>query len=145
MSTTATQCEAGGKAASEASEVEKPAVATEVMAWFTASNQPMPARWKASVPSSVNSRYTPTMYLATMCERGSTFSDQSEDSVWNRRMPPTRSSGRIATAMAMKPMPPSHCSSERHSSRPGEASSRPVRTVPPVVVMPDMLSKKASV
>ncbi len=73
-----------------------------------------------------------------------TFSDQSEDSVWNSRMPPTRSSGRIAMAMPMKPMPPSQCSSDRHISRPGEALSRPESTVAPVVVMPDMVSKKAS-
>ena len=85
------------------------------------------------------------MYLAAMCERGMTFSPQSEDSVWNRRMPPTRSSGRIATAMPMKPMPPSQCSIERQMSRPGEAASRPVSTVEPVVVIPDMVSKKASV
>ncbi|MNE11445.1 hypothetical protein D3C80_1042030 [compost metagenome] len=85
------------------------------------------------------------MYLATMCERGMTFSDQSEDSVWNRRMPPTRSSGSTATAMPMKPMPPSQCSMERQISRAGEALSRPLSTVEPVVVMPDMVSKKASV
>ncbi|MOA03687.1 hypothetical protein D3C78_1232070 [compost metagenome] len=85
------------------------------------------------------------MYLATMCERGMTFSDQSEDSVWNRRMPPTRSSGSTATAMPMKPRPPSHCSIERQISRAGEALSRPEITVEPVVVMPDMVSKKASV
>ncbi|MNJ72584.1 hypothetical protein D3C77_692520 [compost metagenome] len=80
-----------------------------------------------------------------MCERGTTFSDQSDDSVWNRRIPPIRNSGRIATAMPMKPMPPSQCSIERHISKPGEASSRPVRMVEPVVVMPDMVSKNASV
>ncbi len=80
-----------------------------------------------------------------MCERGMTFSDQSEDSVWNRRMPPTRSNGRIATAMPMKPIPPSQCRIERHINRPGEALSSPDSTVEPVVVMPDMVSKKASV
>ncbi|MNH07160.1 hypothetical protein D3C79_665460 [compost metagenome] len=73
------------------------------------------------------------------------MSDQSEDSVWNRRMPPTRSNGKIATAMPMKPMPPSQCSSDRQISRPGDALSRPVSTVEPVVVMPDMVSKNASV
>jgi hypothetical protein len=85
------------------------------------------------------------MYLAAMCERGITFSPQSDDSVWNRRMPPTRSSGRIATAMPMKPMPPSQCSIERQMRMPGDMSSRPTNTVEPVVVMPDMVSKKASV
>ncbi|MNF04117.1 hypothetical protein D3C80_2035630 [compost metagenome] len=85
------------------------------------------------------------MYLAAICERGMTFSPQSDDSLWNRRMPPTRNSGRIATAMPMKPIPPSHCSSERQINSPGEALSRPVSMVEPVVVMPDMVSKKASV
>ena len=85
------------------------------------------------------------MYLAAICERGMTFSPQSEDSVWNRRMPPTRSSGRIATAMPIKPMPPNQCSIERQISRPGEALSNPTRMVEPVVVTPDMVSKKASV
>ncbi|MNH44458.1 hypothetical protein D3C79_1066320 [compost metagenome] len=80
-----------------------------------------------------------------MCERGMTFSERSEDSVWNRRMPPIRSSGRIATAMAIKPIPPSQCSSERHIRMPGDMLSRPLSTVAPVAVMPDMLSKKASV
>ena len=42
-------------------------------------------------------------------------------------------------------MPPSHCSSERHSNSPGELESSLVRTVEPVVVIPDMLSKNASV
>ena len=81
------------------------------------------------------------MYLATMCERGMTLSERSEDSVWNRRMPPMRSIGRIATAMAMKPMPPSQCSSERQIRVPGDMLSRPVKMVAPVAVMPDMLSK----
>ncbi|MNP76169.1 hypothetical protein D3C76_1733670 [compost metagenome] len=89
--------------------------------------------------------YTSTIDLATMCERGMTFSERSEDSVWNRRMPPIRSSGRIATAMAIKPIPPSQCSSERHIRMPGDMLSRPLSTVAPVAVMPDMLSKKASV
>ncbi|MNN23301.1 hypothetical protein D3C81_1366940 [compost metagenome] len=85
------------------------------------------------------------MYLAATWERGVTFSDQSEDSVWNRRMPPTRNSGRIATAMPIKPMPPNQCSMERHINKPGDAVSRPVSTVEPVVVMPDIVSKNASV
>ncbi|MCY1447178.1 hypothetical protein D9M71_637840 [compost metagenome] len=115
------------------------------IAWLSASNRLMPAQWKARVPSRVMPTYTPTMYLATMCERGMTFSERSDDSVWNRRMPPMRSSGRIATAMPMKPIPPSQCSIERHMRMPGDILSSPLSTVAPVAVMPDMLSKKASV
>ena len=51
----------------------------------------------------------------------------------------------METAITMIPMPPSHCSSDRHSSSPGGVVSRPEITVEPVVVMPDMLSKNASV
>ena len=50
----------------------------------------------------------------------------------------------MATPMTMMPIPPSHCSKERQSRMPGGASSRPVTTVEPVVVMPDIASKKAS-
>ncbi|MNV52181.1 hypothetical protein D3C71_1442610 [compost metagenome] len=74
-----------------------------------------------------------------------TFSERSDDSVWNSRMPPMRNSGRIATAMPMKPMPPIQCSNERHIRMPGDMLSRPLSTVAPVAVMPDMLSKNESV
>lgn len=89
--------------------------------------------------------YVATISRATMCERGITFSERSDDSVWNRRMPPMRSSGRIATAMPIKPMPPSQCSSERHIRMPGDMLSSPLNTVEPVAVMPDMLSKRVGV
>ncbi len=42
------------------------------------------------------------------------------------------------------PTPPYHCIIARQSSMPRGASSRPVKTVAPVVVSPDMASKKAS-
>lgn len=44
----------------------------------------------------------------------------------------------------MNPMPPMPCSIDRHSKMPGGASSRPTSTVEPVVVRPDIASKKAS-
>jgi hypothetical protein len=56
-----------------------------------------------------------------------------------------RSNGRIATAMPIKPIPPIQCSKERHIRMPGDMVSRPVSTVEPVAVMPDMLSKNESV
>ncbi|MNZ21214.1 hypothetical protein D3C78_382800 [compost metagenome] len=146
ITTTATQCTAGmSHLARDWSEVEKPPVEIADMAWLIASKGFMPASQKARAPRVVMPMYTSTIDLATMCERGMTFSERSEDSVWNRRMPPIRSSGRIATAMAIKPIPPSQCSSERHIRMPGDMLSRPLSTVAPVAVMPDMLSKKASV
>ena len=60
-------------------------------------------------------------------------------------MPPTPSSGRMATARTMIPMPPSHWSSWRQRLMEGARVSSPIITVAPVVVSPDMVSKKASV
>ncbi len=85
----------------------------------------------------------PTTAIAIWRARGITFSDRSEDSVRNSCIPPMPSAGRIAIATPMMPMPPIQCSRARHSSRPGGAASRPTRIVDPVVVSPDMLSKKA--
>ena len=50
-----------------------------------------------------------------------------------------------ASATTMIPIPPSHCRIPRHKSSPLGMSSRPDRTVDPVVVRPDMASKNASV
>ena len=51
----------------------------------------------------------------------------------------------VFKTIAMIPIPPSHCKIARHSKMPGGRWSRPVSTVDPVVVMPDMLSNTASV
>ena len=63
----------------------------------------------------------------------------------NSCMPPTFRIGSTAIAMTMMPMPPSHCSSARHNKIPVVRPSSPVITVDPVVVIPDIASKKASV
>ena len=47
----------------------------------------------------------------------------------------------MAMAMPMMPMPPSHCSSDRHSSSPGANPSSPEITVAPVAVSDDIASK----
>ncbi len=59
-------------------------------------------------------------------------------------MPPTRSSGMKTIATMMIPMPPNHCNIERQSSKPRGSNSSFVKTVEPVVVMPDIASKTAS-
>ena len=46
--------------------------------------------------------------------------------------------------MTMKPMPPSQCRIARHRRMPGGATSSPMITVAPVVVMPDTASNTAS-
>ena len=60
-------------------------------------------------------------------------------------MPPTLRIGRTATAITMIPIPPSHCRIARQSNMPRGALSRSDMTVEPVVVKPDIASKKASV
>jgi len=78
---------------------------------------------------------------ATMCERGMTFCERSEDSVWNNRMPPMRSNGRIATAIPIKR---SRRASEAVSARSecrGDMVSRPLSTWNGGV-MPDILLEK---
>ncbi|OPY08667.1 MAG: hypothetical protein A4E67_00933 [Syntrophaceae bacterium PtaB.Bin038] len=59
-------------------------------------------------------------------------------------MPPTPSSGRMARERMMIPMPPSHWVRARQKRMPLEVPSRFDRTEAPVVVNPDMVSKKAS-
>jgi len=60
-------------------------------------------------------------------------------------MPPTPSSGRIATAITMIPMPPYHCIAWRQTFTDCGSRSRSLRIVEPVVVNPATASKYASV
>jgi hypothetical protein len=66
-------------------------------------------------------------------------------SALNSWLPPTPSSGRIATASTMMPMPPISTMKQRHLLTEVGSPSSPVSTVAPVVVMPDTASKYASV
>jgi hypothetical protein len=59
-------------------------------------------------------------------------------------MPPTLNIGSIAIAITIIPTPPNHCNNARQSRIPGGALFKPIITVDPVVVMPDIDSKKAS-
>jgi hypothetical protein len=60
-------------------------------------------------------------------------------------MPPTPSKGSTATASTMIPMPPIQCRLQRHRLMDCGRASRPLSTVEPVVVSPDIVSKYASV
>ncbi len=51
----------------------------------------------------------------------------------------------MASASTMMPMPPNQCSAQRHRLIAGGSESTPVRTVDPVVVRPEVVSKYASV
>ena len=73
---------------------------------------------------------------------GTTFSGVSKFSALNSCIPPTLSIGKIAIAITITPIPPSHCRSDRQTKIPGGESSIFVSIVDPVVVIPDMDSKK---
>ncbi len=55
------------------------------------------------------------------------------------------SNGKMATVSTMIPMPPIHCVRLRQYRMPFDTPSISVRMDAPVVVMPDMVSKKALV
>ena len=76
---------------------------------------------------------------------GTTFSGFSKFSALNNCMPPTLSIGKIAMAITITPIPPSHCKSDLQTKIPGGEISMFTRIVDPVVVIPDIDSKKESV
>ena len=76
---------------------------------------------------------------------GITFSGFSKFSALNNCIPPTLSIGKIAIAITITPIPPSHCNSDLHANMPGGEASMFMRMVDPVVVIPDIDSKKESV
>ena len=127
--------------------VEKPPRPTAEKAWQTASNQPMPHSFSATMPAAVISTYTNHSELAVSVMRGasrSSFTEPGAAPLYSC-MPPTPSSGSTASAMTMMPRPPNHSSAWRQKFSDGGSWSRPVSTVEPVVVRPDMASKKAPV
>ena len=62
-------------------------------------------------------------------------------SVLKTWLPPTPSSGRIATASTMMPMPPRNIMKQRQTLIDTGSFSSPVSTVAPVVVRPETASK----
>ncbi len=99
------------------------------------------------MPATVITVYTNHSDLAVSVMRGASFSSFTAPGVSARYicMPPTPSSGRMATAITMMPRPPNQCRDARQKLREGGRPSSPDSTVEPVVVSPDMDSKKASV
>ena len=55
-----------------------------------------------------------------------------------------RNVGKMVTAIKITPIPPNHCNMARHINNPRDIVSNPDKTVAPVVVKPDIDSKKAS-
>src|SRR2546425_1289384 len=143
-------------AASTAGELKKPKLAScdenpprlkVENEWTTASNQVMPTVLNTKAQASVMIAYTSHRPLAVSVMRGVSLlcfigPGVSALMIW---LPPTPSSGRIATARTMMPMPPSHCSSQRQKLIDGGSRSSPDKTVEPVVVSAATVSKYASV
>ena len=75
---------------------------------------------------------------------GKIFSGLSELSTLNNCIPPTFKSGSTVIAITIIPTPPSHCIIALHKSKLFGDLLRSTMTDEPVVVIPDMLSKKAS-
>ena len=69
----------------------------------------------------------------------------SNPSVRNICIPPTRKTGKKTIATTTTPIPPNHCINPRHKSNPLGNLSNDSNIVDPVVVKPDIASKKASV
>lgn len=124
--------------------MEKPPVEIVVRAWATASNVCIPEIIYDTMQARVKTRYIRPIELASCAVLGRTFS-LSESSARKICIPPTLRNGSTDIAMMMIPIPPSHCRIARQRRIPGGAVSRPVMTVEPVVVIPDMASKKESV
>ena len=81
---------------------------------------------------------------ATSIVLGKIFSVLSGPSILNNCIPPTFKRGKIVIAITTIPIPPNHCIIALHNKILFGVLSRLVITVAPVVVIPDMLSKNAS-
>ena len=75
---------------------------------------------------------------------GKIFSVVSELSILNSCIPPTFNNGRMVIAITITPMPPSHCKIDLHKRMLFGVLFKSVIMVEPVVVIPDILSKKES-
>ena len=81
---------------------------------------------------------------ATSMVLGKIFSVLSGPSILNNCIPPTFSSGKIVIAITTIPIPPSHCIIALHNKILFGLPSKSEIIVAPVVVIPDILSKNAS-
>ena len=106
----------------------------------------MPHSISSRVMASDSSAYTFHSDRAVSAMRGLIFSTTGPGtSALKSCMPPIPSMGRIAIENRMIPMPPSHWIMLRQNSIDSGSPSICFRTVEPVVVNPETVSKKASV
>ena len=94
---------------------------------------------------SIYQKRSSDMAKAISLERGRIFSELSELSALKTCIPPTLSNGKIVIAITIIPIPPSHCNRALQIKIPFEDRSTSIKIVDPVVVIPDIVSKYASV
>ena len=124
---------------------ENPPIATVLKVCITASSGCMPASSSRATSSADMPTYSSHRILAVWAMRGVSLSTVGPGaSLRSTFSPPIPMRGRIATVSTTIPMPPSHCISERQNSIERGSASMSVRIVAPVVVKPDIASKKAS-
>ena len=95
--------------------------------------------------TAVRAEYIYINLNAISLDFGSIFSDESLLDILNNCIPPTFIIGMRVIAITIIPIPPNHCKIALHNRIPLGAFSKLDMIVDPVVVIPDILSKKASV
>ena len=131
-------------------------MAMVVKVWVRLLNQESPPSRRSNASHKLKMRYVSHKVLAVCRMRGWIRSTVGPGtSARSREVPPMPMNGRIATENMMIPMPPIHWINARQKRIPRGMLSIPwgrwgwrvasPRMVAPVVVSPDMASKKASV
>ena len=89
--------------------------------------------------------YVEIIIAATSIVLGKIFSVLSGPSILKSCIPPTFNNGKIVIAITTIPIPPNHCMIALHNKILFGLLSKSEIIVAPVVVIPDILSKKALV
>ena len=121
-----------------------PPVDIVVIEWTTASNNLRPEARYANTAKTVKPRYTKKTDWAISLAFGNACPKLLKLSNWKICIPPTLKRGKKITATTIIPIPPNHWSNPRQNNRPSGKVSRTLKTVAPVVVKPDIDSKKPS-
>ena len=112
--------------------------------WQMLSNHPMPPAQSSVTQATVRMMYTVHISLVVMLIFGCNLSCSTPvaSALNNCRLPPPKIGSRAMVKHTM-PKPPTHCVRARQKSMPRGMVSRWSTTVKPVVVKPDIVSKKA--
>ena len=126
--------------------VENPPVAVVENEWQMLSKTSIPAKHSSTVSAIVMPEYINQIHLAVTPMRGWTLSFvMPVASAANSCIPPVPNIGSTAMVKKTIPKPPIHCVKLRQNSSECGKLSRLSMTVKPVVVKPDIVSKKQSV